>query len=108
MTYISFEMHLTLIMVYILVRMCMALHVPFETLIMVYILIRMNVAFHLPFRTLAIAYIPFKTCLDQDMVNILVKMHFTHNNILDVSFETQTKIHRAFQIMENLFHYNLM
>jgi len=108
MTYIYFEMHLTLIMVYILVRMCMAFHVPFETLIMVYILITMNLALHLPFKTLAIAYIPFKTCLDQDMVNILVKMHFTHNNILDVSFETQTKIHCAFQIMENLFHYNLM
>jgi hypothetical protein len=75
---------------------------------MVYIFIKMSLALHLPFRTLAIAYIPFKTCLDLAMVNMLVKIHFTHNNILDVSFETQTKIHCAFQIMENLFHYGPM
>jgi hypothetical protein len=117
MTYISFEMRITLtivyilvkmclalhvpfetlIMVYILVRMCLALHVPFETLIMVYILIKMNLALHLPFRTLIIAYIPFKTCLNLAMVNIL-----------DVLFETHTKFHCNFQIMENVFHYNPM
>jgi hypothetical protein len=40
-------------------------------------------------------YVPIKICL-------------AHNNFLNVSFETHIKIHCAFQIMKNSFHYNSM
>jgi hypothetical protein len=83
-------------------------HIPLKTLAMVYIFIKMCLAPHVPFETLAMAYIPFKTHLALAIINILIKMHLAHNNILDASFETQTKIHYGFQIMENLFHYNPM
>jgi hypothetical protein len=76
-------------MVYILVRMHMALHVLFGTFAMVYISIEMCMA-------LIMAYIPFETHSAPAMVNTFVKMHFAHNNILNISFETQTKIHCVF------------
>jgi hypothetical protein len=60
-------------------------------------------------------YVPIKTCLNpyvlieaMVMAYILVKMHLAHNKIFNVSFETQTKIHYVFLIMEILFHYNPM
>jgi hypothetical protein len=93
-------------MAYILVIMHLASHVPFGTLAITYILIKMHLALHVPFRTLAMAYIPFKTCLTLAMVNILIIMHCAHDNILHVFIEPHTKIHYAFQIMENMFHYN--
>jgi hypothetical protein len=82
-------------MVYILVEMHLALHVPFETLAMVYILVEMHLTPHVLFGTLDMAY-------------ILIKMHLAHNNILNVSFIRQTKIHYAFQITKNSFHCNPM
>jgi len=93
-------------MAYILVIMHLASHVPFGTLAITYILVKMHLALHVPFRTLAMAYIPFKTCLTLAMVNILIIMHCAHDNILDVFIEPHTKVHYAFQIMENMFHYN--
>jgi hypothetical protein len=79
----------------------MALHVLFETLVMAYIFIEICLA-------LAMAYIPFETHSAPAMVNIFVKMHFAHNIILNISFETQTKIHCVFQITKNPFQCNLM
>lgn len=115
MVYILVRMHLalhvpfkTLIITYILVRMHLAFHVPFGTLAMNYIIVKMHLALHFPFRTLVMAYIPFKTCLTLTMVNILTMMHCAHNNILDVFIEPHTKVHYAFQITENSFHYNPM
>jgi hypothetical protein len=35
-------------------------------------------------------------------------MHFAHNIIFNISFETQTKIHCAFHITKNWFQCNLM
>ncbi len=63
---------------------------------------------HVPFKTLVIAYILFKMCLVLAIVNILIRMHLSHNSILDVFFETQTKIHCAFQMMKNSFYCNPM
>jgi hypothetical protein len=123
---ISFKMHLTLDMAYIIVRMHLALHVPLGTLIMAYILIKMHLAshvhfrtlamtyifvkmhlaLHVLFRTLAMSYIPFKTCLTLAMVNNFIIMHCAYNNIFDVFIKPHTKVHCALQIMENQFHYN--
>jgi len=88
-------------MVYILVRMHMAFHVLFETLVMAYISIEICMA-------LIMAYIPFETHSTLAMVNIFVRMHFAHNIILNIYFETQTKIHCAFHITKNQFQCNLM
>ncbi len=96
-------------MAYILIKMCVAPHVLFKILTMVYIFFKMHLAPHVLFRTLVMAYVPFETCLALAtgcalfktqlalaIVNIFIKMHLAHNNILDVSFETQTKIHCVF------------
>jgi hypothetical protein len=48
----------------------------------------MCLALHVLFKTLAMVYVFYKTCLALTMVEVLVKMHFAHNNILDASFET--------------------
>ncbi len=96
-------------MVYILVEMHLALHVPFETLAMVYILVQMHLTPHVLFGTLDMAYILIKMHLALAIIiNILFKMHLAHNNILNVSFIRQTKIHYAFQITKNSFHCNPM
>jgi hypothetical protein len=115
MVYIFVKMHLafhvpfkTLIMVHIFIKMHLAFHVPFGTLVMTYILIKMHLALRVPFRTLTMAYIPFKTCLTLAMVNILIRMHCAHNDILDVFIEPYTKVRCAFQIVENSFHCNPM
>jgi len=60
MAYISFETCLALAMVYIFIRVCMALHVPFGILTMVYIIVKMRLALRIPFGTLAMAYILIK------------------------------------------------
>jgi hypothetical protein len=52
-----------------------------ETLTMAYIFIEMHMA-------LAMPYVPFKTCLTLTMINILVRMHLAHNNILNVFSKT--------------------
>jgi hypothetical protein len=84
-------------------------HIPFKTLAVVYILIKMHLAPHVPFETLAMAYNSFQNAPSFGInIIILIKMHLVHNNIPNASFETQTKIHYGFQIMENLFHYNPM
>ncbi len=57
---------------------------------------------------LTMAYIFFEMHLALATINIIIKMHLAYNHILDVFFETQTKIHYAFQIIEILFHYNLI
>ncbi len=62
MAYVSFETCLALVMTYFFVRMCLTLHVPFDTLIMVYIFIKMHLVFHVSFIILSMVY-------------ILVKMH---------------------------------
>jgi hypothetical protein len=49
--------------------------VLFGTLAMVYILIKMCLALHVPFKILVMAYIPFEMHLAPIMVNILIKMH---------------------------------
>jgi hypothetical protein len=102
-----FHVHFkTMAMSYIFVRIRLGLHVPFETLSMAYVLIKMHMTPHVPFGTLVITYIPFETCMVLTMVNIFVRMHLAHKIILDVSFETNTKIHCVFQIMKNMFHCN--
>jgi len=59
----------TLAMVYIFFKMCLVL-------IVIYILVKMCLAFHVPFKTLAMAYVSYKMRLVPTMVKILVKMHF--------------------------------
>ncbi len=109
MTYVSFETCLALAMVYILVEIHLAFHVHFETLAMAYILFEMHLIPHVLFGTLDMAYILIKMHLALAIIiNILVKMHLAHNNILNVSFVTQTNIHYAFQIKKNSFHCNPM
>ncbi len=49
MAYISFEMRLTLAMVYIFIKMHLAFHFFFKTLVMAYILIRMCITPHMFF-----------------------------------------------------------
>jgi hypothetical protein len=106
MVYIPIKMCLALAMAYIIIKMHLAPHVLFETMVMVYILVKMKLALRVPIKTLTMAYVfvethltlvmayvPFKMHLTLAMVNILIKMHLAHNNILDVSLETQTKIH---------------
>ncbi len=94
MAYILVKMHLTphiffgtLDMVYIFVKMCLALDIPFKTLAMAYILIGMHLTFHVPFGILAMTYVPLKMCLTLGTINILIKMHLSHNIIFDVFFE---------------------
>jgi len=76
-------------MVYIPIRMCLASTMIYAhfgtclTLVMVYIPIKMHLALYVPIRIYVMVY-------------ILVKMHLAHNNIFNVSFETQTKIHYVF------------
>lgn len=62
LVYVYFKMCLALTMAYInlassvlwdLVKMCLAFHVPFKTLIMAYVFIKMHLAFHVPFKILA-------------------------------------------------------
>ncbi len=113
MDYIFVKMHLTfhiffgtLGIVYIFVRMCLALHFPFKTLAMVYIFVGMHVTFHVLFGILVMIYAPLKMCLTLGIINILIKMHLSHNNIFDVFFERHTKIDYAFQITSNMFHSN--
>jgi len=48
---------------------------------MVYIFVKTCLA-------LAMAYVPFKMCLAPTIINILVKMHFAHNNIFNACYET--------------------
>jgi len=79
----------------------MAFHVFFETLAMAYISIEICMA-------LTMVYIPFETHSTLAMVNIFDRMHFAHNIILNISFETQTKIHCAFHRTKNQFQCNLM
>jgi hypothetical protein len=55
-----FKTCLALTMAYIVIKMCLAFHVPFGTLAMVYILIRMHLTFHVLFETLVMAYISLK------------------------------------------------
>ncbi len=71
-----------------IIKMHSTLHVLFETLVMVYIFFKMQLALHVPIKTLIMAYVPFKMHLTLAMVKILIKMHLTDNNIIDVSFET--------------------
>jgi hypothetical protein len=86
--------------------MHLALYVPIRIYAMVYILVKMCLALamaYAPFEmhmALVMVYVPIKTCLNpyvlievMVMAYILVKMHLAHNNIFNVSFETQTKIH---------------
>jgi hypothetical protein len=43
------------------------------------------------YMALVMVCIPFETHSAPAMVNIFVKMHIAHYNILNISFETQTK-----------------
>jgi hypothetical protein len=75
MAYISVEMHLALIMVYIIVKMHLAPHDFVKTLVMAYIFIETCLALDLD-------YIPFEMHLGLIMVNIFVRMYCAHNIML--------------------------
>ncbi len=63
-------------MAYILIRMHLALHDPFEILSMAYIFFKMFLAPHVLFGTLAMAYVPFETCLALTMGYVLLKLNW--------------------------------
>jgi hypothetical protein len=52
-----------------------------ETLTMAYVSVKMHMV-------LAMAYVPFKACLTLTMINIFVRMHLAHKNILNVFAKT--------------------
>jgi hypothetical protein len=60
MAYVSFEMCLTLAMIYFLIKMQVTPHVPFETLAMAYIFIKKCLVPHVPSRILTMVYILIK------------------------------------------------
>jgi len=64
-------------MAYIFIKMCLALHVPFETLTMTYDSIETSLA-------LAMAYIPFEMCLA--MATIFLKIECTLPIITSLMF----------------------
>jgi hypothetical protein len=68
-------------MAYILVRMHLTPHAPFETRTMAQIFIKMHLVFHVIFKTLIMTYISFKTCLALTVINILVKMQLSGRGV---------------------------
>jgi hypothetical protein len=63
LVYVFVKMCLALTMVYIFVRMRLALQVPFKTLAMAYVFIKMHLALHVLFKVLAMVYIFIRICL---------------------------------------------